>query len=183
MNNTRGMCHLKKPNLLLQKYWGQINSRHAWCHSFPNLLSPCLLCRDIDIKSYKTVIFFCGFVCVLTSWCTLREEHASRVFDNRVLRRIFQLKREKVTEGWRKFHNEEIHNLYSSPDIFKWSNRGGCDGWGRGEMCIRIFVARREGTRPLEKLLYGWEDNIKMYFTERAQIYGFDSTGDYSHIL
>lgn len=73
-------------------------------------LSPCLQCRDIDIKSFKNCNFICGFVCVLTWWCTLREEHVSRVFGNRVLRRIFQLKREKVTEGWRKFHNEEIHN-------------------------------------------------------------------------
>jgi hypothetical protein len=48
---------------------------------------------------------------------TLREEHRFRVFDNRVLRRIFGSKREEVTGGWRKLHNEEIHNLLSSPNI------------------------------------------------------------------
>jgi hypothetical protein len=47
----------------------------------------------------------------------LREEHRLRVFENRVLRRIFGPKRDEVTGGWRKLHNEELHNLYSSPII------------------------------------------------------------------
>jgi hypothetical protein len=45
------------------------------------------------------------------------EEHRLRVFENRLLRRIFGLKRDEVTEDWRKLHNEELHNLYSSPSI------------------------------------------------------------------
>jgi hypothetical protein len=48
---------------------------------------------------------------------TLREEHRLEVFENRVLRRISGLKRDKMIEGWRKLHNEELHNLYSSPSI------------------------------------------------------------------
>jgi hypothetical protein len=48
---------------------------------------------------------------------TLREEHRLRAFENRVLRRIFGPKRDEVTGGWRKLHNEELHNLYSSPGI------------------------------------------------------------------
>jgi hypothetical protein len=44
---------------------------------------------------------------------TLREEHRLGVFENRVLRRIFGKKRDEVTGGWRKLHNEELHNLYS----------------------------------------------------------------------
>jgi hypothetical protein len=52
------------------------------------------------------------------SWSlTLREEHRLRVFENRVLRRTFEPKRDEVTGGWRKLHNEELHNLYSSPSI------------------------------------------------------------------
>jgi hypothetical protein len=47
----------------------------------------------------------------------VREEHRLRVFENRVLRRIFGPKRDEVTGGWRKLHNEELHNLYSSPGI------------------------------------------------------------------
>jgi hypothetical protein len=50
---------------------------------------------------------------------TLREEHRLRVFENRVLRRIFGLKRDEVTGGWRKLHNEELHNLYSSLSIIR----------------------------------------------------------------
>jgi hypothetical protein len=49
----------------------------------------------------------------------LREEHRLRVFDNRVLRRIFGPKRDGVTRGWRKLHNEELHGLYSSPSIVR----------------------------------------------------------------
>jgi hypothetical protein len=50
---------------------------------------------------------------------TLREEHRLRVFENRVLRRIFGLRRDEVTGGWRKLHNEEPHNLYSWPSIIR----------------------------------------------------------------
>jgi hypothetical protein len=49
----------------------------------------------------------------------LREEHRLRMFENRVLRRIFGPKRDEVTGEWRKLHNEELHNFYSSPDISK----------------------------------------------------------------
>jgi hypothetical protein len=57
-------------------------------------------------------------------WCgnwslTLREEHRLRVFENRVLRRIFGPKRDEVMGGWRKLHNEKLHNLYSSPSIIR----------------------------------------------------------------
>jgi hypothetical protein len=50
---------------------------------------------------------------------TLREEHILRVFENRVLRRIFGLKRDEVTREWRKLHNEELRDLYSSPSIIR----------------------------------------------------------------
>jgi hypothetical protein len=49
----------------------------------------------------------------------LREEYRLRVFENRVLRGIFGPKRDEMTEDWRKLHNEELHNLYSSPNIIK----------------------------------------------------------------
>jgi hypothetical protein len=55
---------------------------------------------------------------------TLREEHRLRVFGNRVLRRIFGPKRDEVTGEWRKLHSEELHNLYSSPDIISKSSQG-----------------------------------------------------------
>jgi hypothetical protein len=49
----------------------------------------------------------------------LREEHTLRVVENRVLRRLFGPKRDEVTGGWRKLHNEELHDLYSSPGIIR----------------------------------------------------------------
>jgi hypothetical protein len=54
------------------------------------------------------------------TWClTLREEHILRVFENRVLRRIFGPKREEVVGGWRRLHNEELHDLYTSLSIIR----------------------------------------------------------------
>jgi hypothetical protein len=50
---------------------------------------------------------------------TVREEHKLRVFENGVLRTIFGPKKDRVTEGWRKLYNEELHNLYSSPSIIR----------------------------------------------------------------
>jgi hypothetical protein len=50
---------------------------------------------------------------------TLRKEHKLRVFENRVMRRIFGLQRDEVTGGWRKLHNKELHDLYSSPSIIR----------------------------------------------------------------
>jgi hypothetical protein len=57
---------------------------------------------------------------VCETWSlTLREEHRLRVPENRVLRRIFGPKGDEVTGDWRKLHNEELHNLYSSPNIIR----------------------------------------------------------------
>jgi hypothetical protein len=71
----------------------------------------------MKIKMYKTIIlpvFLYGY----ETWSvTLREEHRLRVFENRVLRRIFGPKRDEVTGGWWKLHNEELHGLYCSPSI------------------------------------------------------------------
>jgi hypothetical protein len=70
-------------------------------------------------------------VCTIHNGCKtwsliLREEHRLRVFENRILRRIFGPKRDIVTGGWRKLHNEELHSLYSSPSIIsrmRWAGR------------------------------------------------------------
>jgi hypothetical protein len=77
------------------------------------------------------------------------------VFENRVLRRIFGPKRNGVTRGWRKLHNEELHNLYSSQSIIRIikSRRMTLAGFvarmGEKRKVYRLLVGKREGTRPL----------------------------------
>jgi hypothetical protein len=98
----------------------------------------------------------------------LREEHRLRVFKSRVLRRIFGPKRDKVTGGWRKLHNEELHGLYSSPSIIReikarrmrWEGHVVRMGEVRG--AYNILVGRLEGRRTLARPRRRWEDNIKM---------------------
>jgi hypothetical protein len=68
---------------------------------------------------YKTIILPVVLYGCDIWYLTLREEHRMRLFGNRVLRGIFGPKREEVTGEWRKLHNGELHNLYSSPDIIR----------------------------------------------------------------
>jgi hypothetical protein len=82
-----------------------------------NLLSSRLLSKNIKIRIYKTIILPVVLYGCETWSLTLREEHRLGVFENRVLRRIFGPKRDEVTGSWRKLHNEDIHNFYSSPSI------------------------------------------------------------------
>jgi hypothetical protein len=69
-------------------------------------------------------LLFFNLLFKITWSLTLREEHRLRVFENRVLRGIFGAKRDVVTGGWRKLHNEELHNLYSSPSIIRMEDGG-----------------------------------------------------------
>jgi hypothetical protein len=95
-----------------------------------------------------------------------------RVFENRVLRRIFGPKRDEVTEGWRKLHNEEVHGLYSSPSIvrvikarrMRWA--GHVARMGEVRCVYNILVGRPEGRRPLGRPRRRWEDNIKVDLRE-----------------
>jgi hypothetical protein len=82
-------------------------------------LSSRLLSRNVKIKTYKTIILPVVLYGCETCSITLREEHRLRVFENRVLRRIFGPKRDEVTGEWRKMHSDELHNLYSSLDIIR----------------------------------------------------------------
>jgi hypothetical protein len=75
-------------------------------------LSSRLLSRNIKVKIYKTIILRVVFYGCETWSLTLREDHRLRVFENRVLRRIFGAKRDEVTGEWRKLHNEELHISY-----------------------------------------------------------------------
>jgi hypothetical protein len=84
------------------------------------------------------------------------------VFENRVLRRIFGLKRVKVTGEWRKMHNEELRDLYSSPSVIRiiksrrmrWA--GNVARMGEKRNVYRLFVGKPEGKRPLGRPRCRW---------------------------
>jgi hypothetical protein len=80
-------------------------------------LSSRLLSRNVKVKIYKTTILPAVLYGCETWSLTLGEQHGLTVFENRVLRRIFGPMRDEVTGEWRKLHNEELHNLYSFPNI------------------------------------------------------------------
>ena len=96
---------------------------------------------------FRTIILPVVLYGCETRSLTLREEHRLRVFENRVLRRIFWLKRDGITEEWRKLHNEELNDLYSSPNIVRMIK------WRRMRWAGR--VARMEEERGVHKVLVG----------------------------
>jgi hypothetical protein len=89
-----------------------------------SFLSFHLLSKDVKIRIYKTIILPVILYGCETLSLALREEHRLRVFENGVLRRVFGPKREEMTGGRRKLHNEELHILYSSPNRIEWSSEG-----------------------------------------------------------
>jgi hypothetical protein len=97
----------------------RLNSENACYHSVQSLLSSRLLSRNVNVEIHKTIILPVVLYGCETWSPILREEHRMMVFENRVLGRIFGPKRDKVTGEWRKLHNGEIHNLYSTPDIVR----------------------------------------------------------------
>jgi hypothetical protein len=127
--------------------------------------------RNLKIASdkftYKTVILPVVLYGCETWSLTLGEEHRLRVFENRLLRKIFGPKREE-DGSWRKLHNDELRDLYSSPNIvrvvksrrMRWAGHVARMGEGRG--AYRVLVGRPEGKRPLGRPRRRWEDNIKM---------------------
>ena len=104
---------------------------------------------------------------------TLREERRLRVFGNRVLRRIFGLRRDEVTREWRKLHNEDFNDLYCSPDIIRrlksrrkrWAEYVAL--WRR--VTYRVVVEKREGKGPSGIPRRRWEYNMKMDLQEEGR--------------
>jgi hypothetical protein len=152
-------------------------SGNACYYSAQNLLSSRLISKSLKIKIYRTVILPVVLYGCETWSLTLREEHGLRVFENRVLRRIFGPKRED-DGSWRKLHNDELHNLYSSPNVvrviksrrMRWAGHVARMEEGRG--VYRVLVGRPESKRPLGRRRGRWEDNIKMDLKES----GIDGT-------
>jgi hypothetical protein len=102
----------------------------------------------------------------------LREEHRLGVFENRVLRRILGPNRDEVTGGWRKLHNKELRDLYSSPSIIRimksrrMSWAGHVARTGEKRNVYRLLVEKPEGKRPLGRPRRRWVNNIRMDLVE-----------------
>ncbi|KAJ4443700.1 hypothetical protein ANN_05375 [Periplaneta americana] len=150
----------------------RINMGNACYYSVEKLLSSSLLSKSLKVRIYKTVILPVVLYGCETWTLTLREEQRLRVFENKVLRKIFGAKRDEVTGEWRKLHNTELHALYTSPDIIRTikSRRlrwvGHVARMGESRNAYRVLVGRPEGKRPLGMPRRRWEDNIKIDLRE-----------------
>jgi len=146
---------LANQNSTQEEMKSRSKSGNACYHLVQNLLSSGLLSKNLKIKIHRTIILPVVLYGCETWSLTLREEHTLRVFENRVLRRIFGLKRNEVTGEWRKLHNEELNVLYSSPNIvqviklkrMRWAGHVARMWEERG--MYRVLVREPEGKRPL----------------------------------
>ena len=163
---------LTNQNSIPEEIKSRLRSGSACYHSVQNLLSSRLLSKNLKIKIYGTII-----LPVVLYWCetlllTLQEERRLRVFENMVLRRIFGPRRDEVTGEWRRFHNEELNDLYSSPNILRviksrrmrWAGHVAHMSEERG-VC-RVLVGKQEGKRPLRRPRRRWVNNIRMDLQE-----------------
>jgi hypothetical protein len=122
----------------------------------------------VKVRICKTIVLPVVLYECETWSLTVREEHKLKVFENRVLRRIFGLKRDGVTGGWRKLHNEELHNLYSSPSIIRiiksrrmrWA--GHVARMGEKRNVYGLLVEKPEGKRPLGRPRCRWMDLLEI---------------------
>jgi hypothetical protein len=114
-----------------------------------------LLSKNLQIKIYRNIILPVVLYRCETWLLTLREKRRPRVFENRVLRRVFGPKRDEVTGAWRKLHNEELNDLYSLSNIvrvvksrrMRWAGHVARIGEDSG--VHRVLVGKPEGKRPL----------------------------------
>jgi hypothetical protein len=145
---------------------------NACYYSVQNPLFSRLLSKNLKIKIYRIIILpVVLYGC--EAWpMTLREESRMKVFQNRVMSRVFGSKRDDVTEEWKKLHNKELNDLYSLPNIvrvvksrrMRWAGHGARMGEGRGVQ--RVSVGKPEGKRPFGRPRRRLEDNIKIDLQE-----------------
>ena len=117
---------------------------------------------SIELKTYRNIILPVMLYGCETWSLILREERRLRMFENRVLRRIFGPRRDEVTGEWRKLHKEELNDLYSSPNIvrviksrrMRWSGHVACVGESKG--IYRVWVGKPERKRPLGRSRRKW---------------------------
>jgi hypothetical protein len=102
---------VKNKKLIQEETENRLNLGNACYHSVQNLSSSCLLSKNVKIRIYKITLLPVVLHGCETWSLTLREEHRVKISESKLLRRIFGPKRDEVTGGWRKLHNEELHNF------------------------------------------------------------------------
>jgi hypothetical protein len=119
---------------------------------------------------HRTIIFPVVLYGYETWSLTLREERMLRVFENRVLRRIFGLKRDEVTGDWRKLHNEELIDMFCSPNIVRMIKSRRM-GWvvhvtrmEKSRGVIRVLVGKSGGNSPLGRHKRRWGIILRLIF-------------------
>jgi len=149
---------LTNQNSILEDIKSRLRSGNACYHLGQNLLSSRLLSKNLKIKMYRIIILPVVLYGCETLSLTLREERKLRVFENMVLRRIFGPRRDEVTGEWRRLHNEELNDLYPSPNIvrviksrrMRWTGHVVHMGEERG--VYRVLVGKLEGDIGID----GW---------------------------
>jgi len=136
-----------------------------------------LLSKNLKIELYRTVILLVVLIGCETWSLTLREERKLRVFENRVLRRIFGPRSDGAAGEWRRLHNEELNDLYSSPNIVRviksrrMRRAGHVARMGEERGLYRVLVGKPEGRRPVGRPRRRWADNIRMDLQEVGCVY------------
>jgi len=154
-----------------------LRSGNACYYSVQNLLSSRLVSKNLKIKIYRTITLPVVLYGCETWSLTLREQRKPRVFENKVLRRIFGPRRDEVTGDWSRMHNEELNDLYSSPNIvrviksrrMRWAGHVAHMGEERG--VYRVLVGKPEGKISLGRPRHRWVDNIRMDLQEVGRGY------------
>jgi hypothetical protein len=144
-----------------------------YIYAFQRYILSCSRLAEHSSKTFIPIYDTMKFLPVVLYGCetwplTLREEHRLKVFENRVLRMILGPKRDDVTGVWRKLHNEELLDLYSSPSIIRiiksrrmrWA--GHVARMGEKRNAYRLLVGKQEGKKPLGRPRRRWVDNIRM---------------------
>ena len=104
-------------NSIHEEMWSRLKSGNASYNLEQNILSSSLLSKNIKIKIHRTIILSVVLYGCNTWSLMLREVHRLKVYENRVLRRIFGPRRDEVIGEWRRLNKKELNGLYSSPNI------------------------------------------------------------------